>query len=68
MALESGSLLGPYEILSPIGAGGMGDFISLPLPSNLKQESFFLPLGPKRSTNACYPELNKLVVFDRIET
>ena len=25
MALSAGSLLGPYEILSPIGAGGMGE-------------------------------------------
>ena len=25
MALESGTKLGPYEILSPIGAGGMGE-------------------------------------------
>ena len=25
MTLESGTRLGPYEILSPIGAGGMGE-------------------------------------------
>ena len=25
MPLEAGRQLGPYEILSPIGAGGMGD-------------------------------------------
>ncbi|MCZ6783387.1 MAG: hypothetical protein O7G30_08770 [Proteobacteria bacterium] len=25
MPLESGTTLGPYEILSPIGAGGMGE-------------------------------------------
>ena len=25
MTLASGSRLGPYEILSPIGAGGMGE-------------------------------------------
>ncbi len=25
MALEPGTTLGPYEILSPIGAGGMGE-------------------------------------------
>ena len=25
MALVPGSVLGPYEILSPIGAGGMGE-------------------------------------------
>jgi len=25
MSLSSGSRLGPYEILSPIGAGGMGE-------------------------------------------
>ncbi len=25
MPLESGSKLGPYEILAPIGAGGMGE-------------------------------------------
>ena len=25
MALEAGTKLGPYEILSPIGAGGMGE-------------------------------------------
>ncbi len=25
MALASGTTLGPYEILSPIGAGGMGE-------------------------------------------
>ncbi len=25
MALASGTRLGPYEILSPIGAGGMGE-------------------------------------------
>ncbi len=25
MALESGTMLGPYEILAPIGAGGMGE-------------------------------------------
>ena len=25
MALSSGTRLGPYEVLSPLGAGGMGD-------------------------------------------
>jgi eukaryotic-like serine/threonine-protein kinase len=25
MALEAGTRLGPYEIISPIGAGGMGE-------------------------------------------
>jgi len=25
MTLESGTKLGPYEILSPLGAGGMGE-------------------------------------------
>ncbi len=25
MPLQSGTTLGPYEILSPIGAGGMGE-------------------------------------------
>ena len=25
MALESGTLLGPYEVLGPLGAGGMGE-------------------------------------------
>ena len=25
MALQAGSKLGPYEILSPLGAGGMGE-------------------------------------------
>ena len=25
MPLEAGKVLGPYEILSPIGAGGMGE-------------------------------------------
>ncbi len=25
MPLEAGTTLGPYEILSPIGAGGMGE-------------------------------------------
>ena len=25
MPLQSGATLGPYEILSPIGAGGMGE-------------------------------------------
>ena len=25
MALDSGTRLGPYEILAPIGAGGMGE-------------------------------------------
>jgi hypothetical protein len=27
MSLLSGTKLGPYEILSPLGAGGMGEFI-----------------------------------------
>jgi len=26
MVLESGAKLGPYEIVSPLGAGGMGAF------------------------------------------
>jgi hypothetical protein len=25
MALQNGSRLGPYEIVSPLGAGGMGE-------------------------------------------
>ncbi len=25
MAIESGTKLGPYEVLGPIGAGGMGE-------------------------------------------
>ncbi len=25
MALQAGTILGPYEILSPIGAGGTGE-------------------------------------------
>ncbi len=25
MPLEAGTILGPYEIISPIGAGGMGE-------------------------------------------
>ena len=25
MALAAGTMLGPYEILAPIGAGGMGE-------------------------------------------
>jgi hypothetical protein len=29
MTLSVGSKLGPYEILAPIGAGGMGDRIEL---------------------------------------
>ncbi len=29
MTLQSGSRLGPYEILSLIGAGGMGDVYKL---------------------------------------
>jgi len=27
MTLEAGTKLGPYEILSPLGAGGMGEVI-----------------------------------------
>jgi len=27
MALTSGTLLGPYEIQSPLGAGGMGEVL-----------------------------------------
>ncbi len=29
MALTPGTTLGPYEILSPIGAGGMGEVYTL---------------------------------------
>jgi len=32
MTLESGSRLGPYEILSPLGAGGMGSLSGLMSP------------------------------------
>ncbi len=39
MPLEAGTQLGPYEILSPIGAGGMGEVYRL--RSIKEHESWF---------------------------
>jgi hypothetical protein len=48
MALVAGDKLGPYEILAPIGAGGMGDFSAIPPrgnQQNLPDDVDFAGLG-----------------------
>jgi len=34
-SLQAGTRLGPYEIVAPIGAGGMGEVLGLPLDEAL---------------------------------
>src|SRR5262245_19535436 len=59
MTLAAGSRLGPYEILAPLGAGGMGEAYR-PLDTRLSREVALKVLPPGRSTD---PE--RLARFDQ---
>jgi serine/threonine protein kinase len=56
MPLSAGDKLGPYEILAPIGAGGMGQ-VYRARPHNPKAGSDSIPIehGPAQF-NAFYPQ------------
>ena len=50
MALRAGALLGPYEILSPLGAGGMGE-VYRARDSRLEREVAIKVLPPHLATD-----------------
>jgi hypothetical protein len=45
MALTAGAKLGPYEILAPLGAGGMGEVYAPAIHGSIERlrSRFFLP-------------------------
>jgi hypothetical protein len=45
MALTSGTKLGPYEIIAPLGAGGMGEVYTI---NRVDPQSCYLRVGNRR--------------------
>src|SRR3989454_6497611 len=59
MALQPGSRLGPYEILSPVGAGGMGE-VYRAIDTNLKRQ-----VALKVLPDAVASDVERLARFER---
>lgn len=51
MALSAGTLLGPYEVLAPLGAGGMGE-VYRACDKRLGREVAIKILAPELSSDA----------------